>query len=233
MSFENVNLTFPDQRDPALESLIESYGERIFAPAKHTVSRPGDMLDCIYYLKEGSTQHFIVNADGSEKLLYTLRPGWLFGETPFYLNLPTNLSSQAKEDSVLIKLPGKVCREILADNPQFVALLIRCYSYKLLTLRYEVENLCFNSCKVRLKRLFCASVDTKNLIDHNWYPLRVRYTQYEMETIVGSTRVNINKTMSALAEEGFIRTINRKVQVNATMYQQYLNEIGGMQEIMY
>lgn len=233
MSFENVNLTFPVQSDPALETVIESYSERIFVPAKQVISRPGDMTGYIYYLKEGSTQHHIVSFDGSEKLLYTLRPGWLFGETPFYLNLPTNLNSTAKEDSVLFKIPRDVCREVLIEDSRFVALLIRCYSYKLLTLRYEVENLSFNSCKVRLKRLFCASVDTEHLIDRDWYPLKVRYTQYEMETIVGSTRVNINKTMGMLAEEGFIRTINRKVQVNATMYRQYLSEIGGIHEIMY
>ena len=52
------------------------------------------------------------------------------------------------------------------------------------------------------------------LIDGGWYKLKVHYTQYELSTIIGGARVTISKLINELCDEGFIRMLNRNVQVN-------------------
>ena len=91
-------------------------------------------------------------------------------------------------------------------------------------MRHEIENLTFNSCKDRLKRLFCSTADPDKLIDGGWYNLKVYYTQYELSTIIGGARVTISKLVNELCDEGFIRMLNRNIQVNAEKYRVFMEK---------
>ncbi len=222
MSFESSNLTFPEQYNAELERLLLPYSVKMSHPAKHTFSVPGDELNCIYYIKEGRTKHYMMNDDGTEKILYTLTPGWFFGEIGWFLGYSTGLYSQTELPSVLYRVDGDACRRLLNQDEMFRDTLIRGYCHKLLVMRYEIENLTFNSCKNRIKRLLASSVDLKNVTDPGWYDLKVKYTHYELGVIVGSARVTVSKLMNELCNEGFIRVINRRVQVNAEKYRAYI-----------
>ena len=103
--------------------------------------------------------------------------------------------------------------------------LMQCYANKLLILRCEIENLSFNSCKNRIKRLFCASVDTKNVPDPEWYDLKIKYTHYQLGVIVGAARVTISKLIQELCVEKFIRVLNRQIQINRRLYDEYISTI--------
>ena len=46
-------------------------------PAKEIINSPGDFIDGLYYIYSGRTKNYIMNADGIEKVLYTLSEGWL------------------------------------------------------------------------------------------------------------------------------------------------------------
>jgi len=94
----------------------------------------------------------------------------------------------------------------------------------LLILRYEIENLTFNSCKNRIKRFYAASVDKTHVTDEGWYNVKVHSTHYELGIIVGAARVTVSKLINELCEEKFIRVINRNVQVNIMLYDAYMEE---------
>ena len=99
----------------------------------------------------------------------------------------------------------------------------------MLIMRHEIENLIFNSCKDRLKRLFFFTADTSRLMEGEWYNLKIHYTQYELSTIVGGARVTISKLINELCSEGFIRLLNRSIQINAREYaklSQWIEENG-------
>jgi len=46
------------------------------------------------------------------------------------------------------------------------------------------------------------------------------------EQIVGVARVTISRQLAELAGEGFLRTVNRRLQVNREQYHQYIGEKG-------
>lgn len=114
----------------------------------------------------------------------------------------------------------------MGEHPPFRDALMRCLAHKTLMLRYETASLTFNSCKDRLKRLLCASVDPERETDPGWYELRVRYTHHQLGEIVGVARVTISRQLAELAGEGFLRTVNRRLQVNREQYHQYIGEKG-------
>lgn len=216
---ERTTLTTPDLFDPELDRLITAEGQQLVFPPKHIFSMPGEELGGLFYVQKGRVKHYMDNAEGGVKILYTLSPGWFFGETVLFLQTRTSLYSQTETKAVIYKLPQETSKRLMNESALFRDALLRCWAHKTLILRHEIANLTFNSCKSRLKRLFCSMVDTENVTDPGWYNLKVHYTHGELGEIVGGARVTISRQLTELCAEGFIRIINRHTQVNAERYQ--------------
>jgi len=220
----NTSLTLPTIYNEELDRLIERNSTRFFYPARTTFSEPGSDFNGIFYIKSGRTKHYMANADGLEKVLYTLTNGWLFGEMAFYLGRKTGLYSATEVDTVLYKISPDRCRALLDESKLFQDALISCLAHKILIMRYEIENITFNPCKERILRLLCSAVDKSLPADPGWYDLKVRYTHYELGVIVGAARVTVSRILNELTSEGIIRNINRRIQINADKYEQYMKE---------
>lgn len=218
-TWDKSNLTLPSPKSPELEDLIARNSQTIRYPAKSVIHVPGDTIGGVYYSLKGRMRHYMVAVDGKEKLLYTLSEGWFFGETPYFLNQPTGLYSSAETEMIVALIPADRFQSLMDESKIFREAIMMNYSHKMRILRYEVENLSFYSCKERIKHLLCSVVDTKSSVDGSWYRLKVRYTQYEIGIIIGGARVTVTKLLNELCDEGFIRILNRKIQVSKAGYQ--------------
>ncbi|NBK23083.1 MAG: Crp/Fnr family transcriptional regulator [Spirochaetia bacterium] len=217
--FLNSSYTFPLDKDPKLEVLLHQYCKEVSLPAKTKFLEYGDTLDGMYYVCTGRTKHYILAEDGAEKILYTLSAGWFFGETPLVLHEPTGLISETMEPSVLWKIPYSSYDRLFDESKLFRTAIMTCMSRKLLILRHEIENLVFNPCKQRIMQLLCSTANTESLQEGNWYDLYTRYTQYEISTIIGSARVTTSKLINELCNSGYIRILNRRIQVSKAAYE--------------
>ncbi len=224
MQLDKSSFTRPNTRSKVLEDLIREHSTSVVYPAKRVFLEPGMEPQGVYYIAEGRTRHYMVGSDGTEKILYTLSSGWFYGETPCSLQEPTGLFSQAEVKTQIYIIPRYTYEELIDTNKMFRDAILENYSNKMLIMRHEIENLTFNSCKDRLKRLFCSTADTDRLIEGNWYSLKVYYTQYELSTIIGGARVTISKLINELCDEGFIRLLNRNAQVNAEKYRNFMEK---------
>ena len=224
MQLDKSSFTIPNVRNKALEELIRKNSTSVTYPAKRVFLEPGMEPQGVYYIAEGRTRHYMMGADGTEKILYTLSAGWFYGETPVSLQEPTGLFSQAEVNTKIYIIPLHTYEYLLDANKMFRNAIMENILNKLLIMRHEIENLTFNSCKDRLKRLFCSTADPDKLIDGGWYNLKVYYTQYELSTIIGGARVTISKLVNELCDEGFIRMLNRNIQVNAEKYRVFMEK---------
>lgn len=209
--------------NPELEKLILPLSKKYEFPKKHIFLRPGDKFDGIYYIYKGSTKHYMTSEDGIIKLLYILNRGRFYGESSFFLNVPTENFSEAETDVILYKMPKDAINELMDKSKIFRENIIRGYSEKCLILRYEVANLSFNNSKNRLKQIFCSIMDLNSLESPNWYALEQHFTHQELGEIIGTTRVTISRQINELCNEGFLRIVNRKYQINKSQAEQYLN----------
>lgn len=218
MQLDKSSFTRPNTRSKVLEDLIRAHSTSVVYPAKRVFLEPGMEPQGVYYIAEGRTRHYMVGSDGTEKILYTLSSGWFYGETPCSLQEPTGLFSQAEVKTQIYIIPRYTYEELIDINKMFRDAILENYSNKMLIMRHEIENLTFNSCKDRLKRLFCSTADTNKIIEGKWYSLKVHYTQYELSTIIGGARVTISRLVNGLCDEGFIRQLNHSTQVNVQEY---------------
>ena len=224
MNFDSSNLTLPLEPDNKLGLLIRQYGKKCVYPARYIFLEPGMPMNDVIYVMSGRTRHYMIGIDGTEKILYTLSDGWFFGETPCSMREPTGLYSKTEIETVLYKIPSSTYQQLLDDNKIFRDAIMESYSKKMLIMRHEIANLSFNSCKDRLRRLFCYTADPSVLIEGKWLNLKVSYTQYELSTIVGGARVTVTKLINELCAERFIRILNRNIQLNAREYADFMDK---------
>lgn len=224
MQLDKSSFTRPSVRSKELEELIRNHSTSVTYPAKRVFLEPGMEPQGVYYIADGRTRHYMIGADGTEKILYTLTAGWFYGETPCSLREPTGLFSKTEVKTQIYIIPRDTYQELLDRNKMFRDAILESYASKMLIMRHEIENLTFNSCKDRLKRLFCSTADTDYLIEGCWYGMKVQYTQYELSTIVGGARVTISKLINELCEESFIRILNRNTQIHAEAYRKFIEK---------
>lgn len=210
-------------RRAAVEKVIEPYTVPWVLPAKSTINIPDDQLSGLYYIREGRTRHYMTSSTGVEKILYFLTPGWLFGETSFIMNRgTTGLYSFSETDVVIWKISPENVRLLLNQSPDFQQLVYECLAFKVMYLREELENVCFNTCKERLIRTLFISADDSVVVDGEWYNMKIQYTHYDLGVQIGSVRVTVSKLLNELCNEGIIRILNRKIQVNVKEHARYM-----------
>ncbi len=213
MRYNQSNLLLDPLDAPALERVLLQYGTVKQLPPRQIFSMPGDQLDGLIYIQEGITRHYLMSIDGMEKLLYQLPKGWFFGELCCWSGLRTGVYSQAYTKATLITIPFKSAHMLADANEVFRSTILQCLTFKTLILRNEIENISFYSVKERIKRLFLAAAEEKPTEGH-WHSLKIAYTHAMLGSIVGASRVTISKVFNELRLEGFLRTVNNRIQIH-------------------
>ncbi len=221
---KNLSFPFPDIRDEQIETELLPVVNKVYIPAKTIFLHPTDKLPGMYYIHSGVTRHYTSNMDGVEKIIYVLSSGWLFGEPSYIMNYKTGLYCTAETDLELWVIPYDQVEKLLVASADIRNLMLSCLTYKVLFLRHETESLCFNSCEERLLRTVCMCTDQSHLIDGQWYGLKIQYTHYELSILIGSVRVTVSRLINKLCDDGVLRLVNHKIQINQKAYKSYVHQ---------
>ncbi len=214
------NLHFKERIDLELEDLLSKRAEILTIPNETTFLHQYEDFSSLYFIRKGKTCHYMLDERGVEKILYTLNRGWFFGEIAAILNIHyTSLSSIAEEDTIIYRLNPNQFKELMDSSKIFRDSLMNCICYKLISLRYEIENLVFNSTRDRLIRYLCMNVDETDVEDGKWLNQKSRKTHYEIGIVIGTTRVSVSRLIRELRNEGIIRIVNNNIQVNKDFYE--------------
>jgi CRP/FNR family cyclic AMP-dependent transcriptional regulator len=213
----NVLVDFPSCVNPQVNELIVRYARQMELPAKKVFVQPGDLVDSIYYIHSGRTRHYMVNADGIEKVTYILNKGWFLREGVFIRAQPRMYAERFSitELPTVIYVIDRRCYDKLSQYPEFSKELFRSSTAKNDLLRREMESIIFDSAKVRLLKLLCVAAKTPELVDGYWYRLKISYSHQELAAIVGVNRVTVSRFIATLKQSGDLRTVNRNMQIHA------------------
>ena len=221
------NLTFRAQPNAELERLIRENGSVHTVPARETILEAENPSTGIYYILSGRTRHYLLGADGSEKIVFALTAGWFFGEMSCQLERHQDLYVTAEEKTEICFIPLERYRALVRESALFDDAIRQCMSQKALMLCHEIESLTFLTSKDRLLQLFYSSADTAFAFDGKWYPLKYNYTQQELGIILGVSRVTISKFVNEFCNDGIIRIVNRRMQINIGYYNRLDNMMAG------
>lgn len=214
----SFSLAAPVQPNPELEQIIRKYGSALTVPAKEvflTEDHPGKG---VYYIVNGCTRHYLLGADGVEKVFFVLSSGWFFEESTCFLSVMPRFHVMTEEKTDLLFIPNGVFQALLRTSPLFNESIMRCLACKVQMLSREIESQVFLSAKDRLLELLYHLADTSFAFDGKWYILKRNYSQQELGAILGVSRVSISKFINEFCSEGVIRIVNRRIQINIVHY---------------
>lgn len=212
------SLTSPIQSNPELEQILRKQASSLAIPAKKVFLEAETASNGVYYIVSGRTRHYLLGADGVEKIFFVLTAGWFFGDTASLLSAPQPLYVMAEEPTDILFIPTDAFRGLMQNHPVVNEAVLFCQAFKNLMMLREIESHVFLSSRDRLLQLFYYSADSTFAFDGKWYSLKHNYTQQELGTILGVSRVTISKLVNEFCNDGIIRIVNRRMQINILHY---------------
>ena len=212
------HLTTSSQSNPELERIIREHGSALTVPAKKVFLTDGHAATGVYYIVSGRTRHYLLGADGSEKVFFILTSGWFFEESACLLAAQPRFHVMAEEATSLLFIPSGTFEALLRQSPVFNEAILRNQARMYRMLCRQIESQSFLSSKDRFLELLYHSADTSFAFDGKWYSLKHIYPQQELAAILGVSRVTISKFVNEFCNEGVIRIVNRRMQINIEHY---------------
>lgn len=92
-----------DMYNEELSKLIKSVSTPLELQPAELFSAPCLNPKSMFFIEKGRTKHYFFTENGAAKVLFYLGPGWIFGETAYFLSQDTTLYSEAYTPCLLYK----------------------------------------------------------------------------------------------------------------------------------
>ncbi|WP_346355321.1 Crp/Fnr family transcriptional regulator [Azotosporobacter soli] len=169
------------------------------------------LQDCFAIVCKGKVVKSILSSSGQEKLLYTLRPGEIFGEMAMLNGGFLNYQARVKEDCEL----ACISRELLAKNRAADAkvhdYIMNSITRKFRIVLLQLTNTTFNDAHGRIAdlliRLAACADDLEDECDGR--TISTHFTQQELAQNAGCSRITVSRTLQRFSQENLI-TISKK-----------------------
>lgn len=167
----------------------------------------GDLESPVLFVLEGAVRVFRSNLEGREQTLIYLHAG-----EP--LNLPgafatrnaVPASAEAVGDVLLMGMPVAALRRVVLEHPPVALALLGMLADRVQHLSVMVYDLGLLSVRARIARFLLSERSTRR-------DSPVRWTHAQIAARVGTVRVVVSRTLSALADEGLIRLDRQRIEI--------------------
>ncbi len=199
-------------QDPALSRLEAPARARLDAlapldiPGGATLFSPGEAVKGYVIVLSGRVGVHLVGPTGRDILLYQVAPGQsciqstlgLFGGDDYTAEATTDT------DTRLVLVPRGLFFSLLDSSPEFRRIVFQAFAGRMQSMMQLIENVSFMRVEERLAALLLERADAEG---------RLRMTQADMATAIGSAREVVSRRLDKLARAGHIAHERGMVQI--------------------
>ena len=169
----------------------------------------GELIDQLYYLYSGRLRLSKVMPDGTEKIVWYLDSGNLFGEIAFWDKKPLEGIFVAVEECLVFSFSRDCIRQnIMRDHLNLVENMLEGLANKARVLATQASDI--TSVKSRLCKLLIYMAEREEETARDQRILcRQGLSQQELAGLLGVHRVTLNHTMAQLKKEGIIESVGK------------------------
>lgn len=174
------------------------------------VAGNGDEIDCLYYLYKGRLKMSKINSAGTEKILWYLDEGNLFGEVPFLDKKPMDSTFTANTPcEVYIFTRQCVQEEIIVKYPALVLNLLESLANKARVFSTQASDIATLIGRVSKVLIY---VIEREYVDKTTGRIECSrgISQQELASILGVHRVTLNHAISQLKKNGIVEEMTKK-----------------------
>ncbi|HCU67665.1 MAG TPA: Crp/Fnr family transcriptional regulator [Desulfomicrobium sp.] len=215
MTAEKIDVGLKELEFSRIPSVAEcwrrvlSQGRRMkFAKGTH-ISSYGADAGTLYYLERGEIWLTRSTMDGREKIIWAIGPDSLFGETPFFDELPARSAMVAAVDCTVYAFARQcVLSQILPAHPDLMLALFKSLALKVRVLSNQAVSLSLDDLPSRI----CKYLHLRQKDDiSEKAPLVVSpgLNQQDLANLLGVHRVTLNKSLRELEKSGVLGPYSR------------------------
>ena len=170
----------------------------------------GDESDSLYIIKSGAVKTIIIDEDGKEMILSTLRTGEYFGEMSLIDKEPRSATIMTKELTQMLIIHRDDFLKVFNSNPDMVYDLFKVLLKRLRKSTEKVESLAFKDVYGRIAGLLTQLAKP---VDDKWI-VEDKLTHREIAHTIGSSREMVSKILKELSTGGYISTDKKQITIH-------------------
>ncbi|WP_179295475.1 Crp/Fnr family transcriptional regulator [Bacillus sp. FJAT-45350] len=184
------------------------YGKRLFFRRKSTIYLQGNKGTGFYYVEKGLIKIVTSTVGGEDKILDVSGSGRVFGEQAIdeqhYFT-----SAVALEDSAVYYISAETFKELTRKYPDILALFVDSVIQKVNLLKEMISKMFTSEQRIAYCLLKLYYITGKN---------KIVFTQQELASYTGLTRVTVYKTLKKWKEEEAVFVENRTFFIKNPQY---------------
>lgn len=165
----------------------------------------GDTAERLYYLKKGRVKIYMTSENGGEKTLRVQSDGSVFGEAAFFDGQPRVSSARVLEKSEIVAVSREILITHIRKHPELALSLMQALSERVRLLTAQVDSMVFLQADQRIARFLVEAVQDR--------PPCIACTDEELGTLVGASRVTVNRVLRRFARQGWLETRYRQIRI--------------------
>jgi CRP-like cAMP-binding protein len=193
--------------EPAARQALAGISRLVRYHDGEIVTLEGDADAPVHFVLEGAIRVFRTNLEGREQTLILLRQGDA-------LNLPGAFaqrrdavaSAMAAGDARTLAMGSRQLQDVVLQHPAVGLALLQVLADRLHHLSSLTYDLSLLSVRARLARFLLAERQVPQGTSARW-------THAQIAARVGTVRVVVSRTLSAMAEEGLIRLDRHRIEI--------------------
>jgi CRP/FNR family transcriptional regulator len=164
--------------------------------ASETIYIQDDFGDTFYYVKAGRVKIFILQEDGTEKILSIHEQGGFFGETTAIDQLPRPCCASAMINSVVIVLKLEELEKLIELDKDLYLAILQSLTRKIRMLSFQIQDMSFLEAEQRIIHILLKLAADFGVTTEDGIKLSVSFSDQELAGLVGVCRVTVTKTLN-------------------------------------
>jgi CRP-like cAMP-binding protein len=160
----------------------------------------------LLFLESGKVYLMFQNMDGMEKILWYVREGCIFAETPFFDRISNEGVLICATDCVIYAFSQRDIDRICKERPDLLFNLLESMSRTIRILAYHASSMCLDDTLVRI----CRFLAQRLVPGSNPLTAKISLTRQEMANLLGIHRISLYRMLRAQKERGLFGSINGK-----------------------
>ncbi len=190
---------------------MKSYGP------SETIYIQDDYGDTFFYVKSGRVKVFILQDDGTEKILSIHEQGGFFGETSAIDLYPRPCCASAMVQSEIISVTQAELKLLLKLDMDLCLAILQSLTRKIRMLSYQIHEMAFLEAEQRIIHILLRLTADFGTLSEEGIKLSIKFSDQELAGLVGVCRVTVTKTLNSLKKQGLIDKHYRNIIIKDQM----------------
>lgn len=192
------------QGDLSAWETVIPYAKLVTYKKNTIIYQQNNITNNIYLVKEGRVNISILNHDGTEKSLFVVSTGAVFGEVPIISNIHTCGQPTTKTNCQIYVVPQHLFLQHLYSDAKTMMAFSQLAMKKIHLLTGQIELLSFFDINYRVCKMLTYLAQQYGVQTVGGLKIDMRFTHQELASMVGASRVSVTKLLNDLIRAGII-----------------------------